>query len=242
MLTVSELRVHYGRIPALQGISIEVGSGEIVGVIGPNGAGKSTLLNTVAGAVKATSGAIELEGTPILGEVPEAIVRRGISLVPEGRHIFARLSVAENLQLGSTGRRDRSEVSSDLESTLDLFPVLKGYYRSSAGKLSGGEQQMLAIARALLARPRLLMLDEPSLGLAPMIIARVFETLIELRSRGVTILLVEQNAARTIELADRTYVLRTGRIELAGSRDEILHDRQFEEAYMGFSKVDNSPP
>jgi branched-chain amino acid transport system ATP-binding protein len=238
MLTVSELRVHYGGIPALQAISIEVRPGEIVGVIGPNGAGKSTLLKAVAGAVKATSGAIEFDGASILGEVPESIVRRGISLVPEGRHIFARLSVAENLQLGSTGRRDRSEVSRDLEAVLGLFPVLKGYYRSPAGKLSGGEQQMLAIARSLLARPRLLMLDEPSLGLAPIVIDRVFETLVELRSRGVTILLVEQNAARTVDLADRTYVLRAGRIELAGGRDELLHNRQFEEAFMGFAKAD----
>jgi branched-chain amino acid transport system ATP-binding protein len=234
VLKVADLRVNYGSIAALQGISIEVSAGEIVGVIGPNGAGKSTLLNSLAGDVKATGGTAEFEDRSLLRVAPERIVRRGISLVPEGRHIFGRLSVGENLALGATGRRDKAAVRQDMDSVLDLFPILREYYKSPAGKLSGGEQQMLAIGRALLARPRLLMLDEPSLGLAPIVIDRVFQTLVALRDRGVTILLVEQNAVRTVELADRTYVLRTGRIELSGTRDELLHDRRFEEAFMGF--------
>ena len=237
MLHVSDLHVQYGRIPALHGIDVEVRPGEIVGVIGPNGAGKSTLLNAIAGVVKPTTGTIVFEGRRLLGRTPEMIVRHGISLVPEGRHIFTRLTVAENLQLGHTTRRPGAEVDHDVESVLDLFPILRSYYGTSAGKLSGGEQQMLAIARALLGRPRLLMLDEPSLGLAPIVIETVFATLEQLRSMGVTVLLVEQNAARTVELADRIYVLRTGAVELAGTRDEVLADAAFEQAFFGFEPV-----
>lgn len=236
MLNIRDLEVHYGSIAALRGVSLEVQAGEIVGVIGPNGAGKSTLLNAVAGSVKATEGAIEFEGESTLGRAPESIVRLGVSLVPEGRHIFTRLTVAENLQLGATFRRDRSAVNVDMASTLDLFPVLKQYFRSHAGKLSGGEQQMLAIARALLARPRLLMLDEPSLGLAPIVVGRVFETMEQLRQRGVTILLVEQNAARTIELADRVYVLRSGRVEFSGIREDFGDERLRDQVFLGFGK------
>jgi branched-chain amino acid transport system ATP-binding protein len=242
VLHVTDLVVHYGRIPALRGVSIDVDPGEIVGVIGPNGAGKSTLLGSIAGAVKVSGGTIEFEGESLVGRSPEAIVRRRVSFVPEGRHIFTRLSVAENLQLGHTTRRNGPEVERDLESTLDLFPILRTYFRTSAGKLSGGEQQMLAIARALLARPKLLMLDEPSLGLAPIVIDKVFETLEQLRSTGVTILLVEQNAARTVELADRVYVLRTGSIELSGTRDEMLADESFEEAFFGFELLPTDGP
>jgi branched-chain amino acid transport system ATP-binding protein len=234
MLRVDDLRVDYGRIRALRGIDIEVRRGEIVAVIGPNGAGKSSLLNTISGAIKATSGSVTFEGSSIIGKSPEAIVRRGVSLVPEGRHIFTRLTVAENLQLGASARRWGKDVIDDVDAMLDLFPILRTYYRTSAGKLSGGEQQMLAIARALLARPRLLMLDEPSLGLAPILIDRVFDTLVELQASGVTILLVEQNATRAIDLADRTYVLSRGTIELAGSRKELQAHEGLEAAFLGF--------
>ncbi len=181
------------------------------------------------------------EESSIGGLAPETIVRRGISLVPEGRHIFTKLTVAENLQLGGSARRKGKEIDDDIESTLELFPILRTYFRTSAGKLSGGEQQMLAIARALLAKPRLLMLDEPSLGLAPIVIDRVLDTLVELRSLGVTMLLVEQNATRAIELADRTYVLRNGAIELTGSRKEIMANERLEAAFLGFELAPLDP-
>jgi branched-chain amino acid transport system ATP-binding protein len=235
MLSVDRLAVRYGSITALHGISLDVAEGEIVGVIGPNGAGKSTLLLTIAGAVAAASGEVRLDGQPILGERPERLVAKGISLVPEGRHIFHRLTVQENLKLGTTVRGDRQAVEEDWERVLELFPILRAYLKTPAGKLSGGEQQMLAIARALLTGPRLMMLDEPSLGLAPVVIDRVFDTLDQLRASGVTILLVEQNAARTLELADRVYVLRTGNIERSGTSAELASDPQFEHAYLGFS-------
>jgi branched-chain amino acid transport system ATP-binding protein len=235
MLEVEGLVVRYGSITALQGVSLHVERGEIVGVIGPNGAGKSTLLLSIAGDVPAASGDVRFEDRSLLGEPPERIVERGVSLVPEGRHIFSRLTVAENLGLGATTRSDKAAAGADRERLLELFPVLRGYLGSPAGRLSGGEQQMLAIARALLAGPKLLMLDEPSLGLAPIVIDRVFETLEQLRADGVTILLIEQNAGRTLELADRIYVLRTGAIELAGASDELARDPRFEEAYLGFA-------
>jgi branched-chain amino acid transport system ATP-binding protein len=235
MLSVDRLTVRYGSITALHGISLDVADGEIVGVIGPNGAGKSTLLLTIAGAVASAGGEVTLDGKSILGERPERLVAKGISLVPEGRHIFHRLTVRENLKLGTTVRGDRQAVEEDWERVLELFPILRAYLETRAGKLSGGEQQMLAIARALLTGPRLMMLDEPSLGLAPVVIDRVFDTLDRLRANGVTILLVEQNAARTLELADRVYVLRTGNIERSGTSAELAADPQFEHAYLGFS-------
>jgi branched-chain amino acid transport system ATP-binding protein len=233
MLRIDELRVSYGRVPALKGVSMEVNAGEIVGLIGPNGAGKTTTLATVFGLVKPDSGSILLDGRSLAGESPERIVRFGLALVPEGRHIFNTLTVRENLQLGATARKDRAEVRRDLGKLLERFPVLERYYDSPAGRLSGGEQQQLAIARALLSRPRLLLLDEPSLGLAPVVIDLVFDALAQLRDDGVTILLVEQNAARTVELADRSYVLRTGQVVLTGARDELVAAEQFETAYMG---------
>jgi branched-chain amino acid transport system ATP-binding protein len=196
MLRIDELVVHYGRIAALQGVSLEVAEGEVVGVIGPNGAGKSTMLAAVMGLRRPTSGTIDFEGSSLV-------------------------------------RRDRAAVDSDLEEMLERFPVLAKFHGSSAAKLSGGEQQQLAIARALLARPRLLLLDEPSLGLAPRMIDLVFETLDGLRQEGTTILLVEQNAARTAEFADRTYVLRSGRVRTTGSREELLDTADFVDAYLG---------
>jgi branched-chain amino acid transport system ATP-binding protein len=233
MLRIADLRVTYGRVPALHGISLEVAEDEVVAMVGPNGAGKTTTLSAIFGLVAPAGGTIEFEGESLLGQRPEKILRRGIALVPEGRHIFGSLTVGENLQLGTTARRDRARAASDLENALDRFPVLKSYYGTSAGNLSGGEQQQLAIARALLSRPRLLLLDEPSLGLAPVVIDVVFDVLAELRTEGVTILLVEQNAARAVEFADRAYILRTGRVAHSGTRDEILRMEDFETAYLG---------
>jgi branched-chain amino acid transport system ATP-binding protein len=234
VLTVDDLHVRYGSIAALRGISLEVRAGEAVGLIGPNGAGKTTTLAAIAGLVRASSGEIRLDGGAIGRESPEAIVRRGIALVPEGRQIFGTLTVAENLRLGRAIRRRDPELQADLERTLDLFPVLRRTYGSSAGKLSGGEQQQLAIARALILSPRLLLLDEPSLGLAPQVVNVVFDVLERLRGQGVTILLVEQVAGRTIQFADRTYVLRNGRVEASGTRAELSARQDLATLYMGF--------
>ncbi|HKP18625.1 MAG TPA: ABC transporter ATP-binding protein [Gaiellaceae bacterium] len=233
MLKIDELHVSYRRVPALHGISLHVEEGEAVTIVGPNGAGKTTTLSAIFGLVPPTAGRITFRGASIVGMPPEEILRRGIALVPEGRHIFGTLTVAENLQLGTTARSDRAAADTDLERTLDRFPLLRSYYGSSAGNLSGGEQQQLAIARALLSRPELLLLDEPSLGLAPVVLDVVFDALEELRREGVTILLVEQNAARAVEFADRAYILRTGRVAAAGTRDEILRMENFATAYLG---------
>lgn len=233
MLRVEGLTAHYGRIAALHGISLEVSEGETVALVGPNGAGKSTTLAAITGTLRPSGGSIAFERESLVGLPPERIVERGIALVPEGREIFATLTVAENLQLGTTSRSDRSGVEADLERILGLFPVLRTYYRRSAASLSGGEQQQLAIARALLSAPRLLLLDEPSLGLAPLMLDLVFETLAELRESGVTILLVEQNAARALELADRSYVLRTGRIVSSGSSEQLSSTEDVAAAYLG---------
>jgi branched-chain amino acid transport system ATP-binding protein len=233
MLRVDDLRVTYGRVPALHGISLHVDEGETVALVGPNGAGKTTTLAAVFGLVEIEHGSIEFEGESLIGARPEQILRKGLALVPEGRHIFGSLTVAENLELGTTARRDRRAAGEDLERMLERFPVLRTYYRTTAGTLSGGEQQQLAIARALLSRPRLLLLDEPSLGLAPVIIDVLFESLEELRREGVTILLVEQAAARAVEFADRSYILRTGRVAHSGTRDELLRMEDFESAYLG---------
>ena len=233
MLRIDDLRVAYGRIPALHGISLHVDEGEAVAIVGPNGAGKTTTLSAIFGLVAPADGAIVFEGASLVGEPPEKILRRGLALVPEGRHIFGTLSVGENLQLGTTARRDRDQAAADLRDVLERFPVLEAYYGRTAATLSGGEQQQLAIARALLSRPRLLLLDEPSLGLAPVVIDVVFDALEELRKEGVTILLVEQNAQRAVEFADRAYILRTGSVAHAGTRDEILRMEDFEAAYLG---------
>jgi branched-chain amino acid transport system ATP-binding protein len=233
MLTIDDLCVNYGRVPALHGVCLKVEPGEVVALVGPNGAGKTTTLSAIFGLVAPVEGSIEFEGRSLVGSTPEQILRRGLALVPEGRHIFGTLTVAENLLLGSTARSDRQEAAADLERMLELFPVLRSYYSSAAGTLSGGEQQQLAIARALLSRPRLLLLDEPSLGLAPVVIDTVFDVLEELRNEGVTMLLVEQAAARAVEFADRAYILRTGRVAHAGAREEILRMENFETAYLG---------
>ncbi len=222
----------------MQGLSIAVSEGELVGVVGHNGAGKTTTLNTISGVLKPTSGEVTFLGSSIVGLPPDQILRAGISLVPENRRIFGRLTVGENLRIGTTGRRDRAVAQADVDRMLERFPVLGTYRDRSGAKLSGGEQQQLAIARALVARPKLLLLDEPTLGLAPLMVDRVFEILAELKQEGVTILLVEQNAARTIEVADRTYVLRSGgRIEFQGTAEELQKMVDFESAYIGMAKV-----
>jgi branched-chain amino acid transport system ATP-binding protein len=233
MLEIDDLRVNYGRTPALKGVSVSVTEGEVVGVVGPNGAGKTTLLSAIFGLVSPSAGSIRLGGRSLLGKPPERIVRLGLSLVPEGRHIFNSLTVAENLAMGATVRTDRAQVRVEMSDLAKRFPALAQYRDAPAGQLSGGEQQQLAIARALLSRPRLLLLDEPSLGLAPLMIDVVFTVLAELRESGVTVLLVEQNAARTIELADRSYVLRTGEVALAGTRTDLQAAEDLETAYLG---------
>jgi branched-chain amino acid transport system ATP-binding protein len=233
MLKVEDLTVHYGRLAALRHTSVEVAEGSVVGLIGPNGAGKTTLVSAVMGLVKPAAGRIVFEGEELNGRRPDSIVRKGIALVPEGRHILASLSVRENLLLATKPIRRKANVDEEIERVLEIFPVLRSYYGSSSATLSGGEQQQLAIARALLARPRLLMLDEPSLGLAPKIVDLVFETLDALRADGVTILLVEQNAARTVEFADYSYVLRSGELVAQGNRESLKQRTDIADLYLG---------
>jgi branched-chain amino acid transport system ATP-binding protein len=234
MLSVRDLTVRYGATPAVQNLTLEVAEGEIVGLVGANGAGKSTVLAAIAALVPINGGTVAYLGEPLGGLETEEIARRGIALVLEGRHIFATLSVRENLALGGTANPDRTRTGTALERVLELFPVLRKTYRLPAGTLSGGEQQQLAIGRALMAEPRLLILDEPSLGLAPMLVDQVFETLGEVRRAGTTVLLVEQNIRRTVALADRTYVMRSGRIALSGSRAELASLAGLDAAYLGF--------
>jgi branched-chain amino acid transport system ATP-binding protein len=234
MLKVSNLSVRYGRVHAVQDLSLEVNEGELVGLVGHNGAGKTTTLMTITGVLKPASGEIVFDGRRLVGQSPDAILRAGISLVPEGRRIFSRLTVGENLRIGTSIRRDRKRAGEDVKRLLERFPVLERDWAKSGAKLSGGEQQQLAIARALLSSPKLLLLDEPTLGLAPLMVDRVFEILEGLRKDGVTILLVEQNAARTIEIADRTYVMRSGgRVEFQGTAAELAERGDFETAYIG---------
>ena len=234
MLKITDLSVNYGRVRAVQNLSLEVGDGELVGLVGHNGAGKTTTLLTVTGSLRPAGGEILLDGKRLVGRSPDAVLRAGVALVPEGRRIFGRLTVGENLKIGASSRRDRRQVGQDMERMLERFPVLRRDWNKSGAKLSGGEQQQLAIARALLSRPRLLLLDEPTLGLAPLMVDRVFEILEELRKDGVTMLLVEQNAARTVEIADHTYVMRSGgRIEFHGTAEELARRADFETAYIG---------
>jgi branched-chain amino acid transport system ATP-binding protein len=234
MLRVRDLTVRYGSTPAVQHLDLEVDEGEIVGLVGSNGAGKSTTLAAIIGLVPLAGGDVSYLGASLAGLRTEDIARRGIALVLEGRHIFTTLTVAENLALGRTAGRDRARTGAALERVLDRFPVLRKTYRLPAGTLSGGEQQQLAIGRALISEPRLLLMDEPSLGLSPILVDEVFETLVEIRDSGATVLLVEQNVRRTVELADRTYVMRSGRIALSGGRDELTGLTALDAAYLGF--------
>ena len=234
MLTVENLHVRYGSIVALRGVSVTIEDGEAVSVIGPNGAGKSTLLHAITGVVPVAEGSIEHDDESLVGRPVERIAARGLSLVPEHRGIFASLTVEENLLMGARALSGRAERAAEMARILELFPAIAGRLRRPAGRLSGGEQQQLAIARSLLTRPRLLLLDEPSLGLAPQVIDLVYEILARLRAEGITLLLVEQSAHRALAATDRTYVLRTGRIELSGGTAELRGAAQFEEAYFGF--------
>jgi branched-chain amino acid transport system ATP-binding protein len=233
VLTVENLNVRYGGVAAVQGVSLEVSKGEVVGIVGPNGAGKTTTLSAILGLVTPSTGSIVFDGRSLIGKAPEDVAREGLALVPEGRRIFGTLTVGENLQLGSTVRSRNEDTKHDLERVLDRFPALKSSYSTAADRLSGGQQQQLAIARALLSRPRLLLLDEPSLGLAPQMIDEVFDILAELRESGSTLLLVEQNALRTVEFADRCYVLRTGTVTLSGTRAELLEQVDWANTYLG---------
>ncbi|MDP2233108.1 MAG: ABC transporter ATP-binding protein [Actinomycetota bacterium] len=236
MLEVRNLVTGHGRVRVLKGVSLQVAAGELVTIIGANGAGKSTLLKAIAGLVKPWAGsAVCFDGEDVTGLAPERAVRRGIALVPEGRLLFGPMSVAENLALGAYARprEQRATIPEDLEGVYELFPVLAERTEQSAATLSGGEQQMLAMGRALMSRPRLLLLDEPSLGLAPKVIADIFGTLDELRRRGVTILLVEQDAKISLKHADRGYVLRTGEVALEGSAADLLDNDDVRLIYLG---------
>jgi branched-chain amino acid transport system ATP-binding protein len=234
MLTVKSIHTYYGNIHALKGVSIHVRAGEMVALIGANGAGKSTLLSTICGLVKPAKGKVEFQGREITGLAPEEIVQKGIALVPEGRQIFPTLSVEANLQMGGfTHRRRRQQVREDMVRMLERFPILGQRRRQLAGTLSGGEQQMLAISRALMSRPQLLVLDEPSMGLAPMIVKDIFGIIQELRSEGRTLLLIEQNARAALRIADRGYVLETGKVVLQGEGPQLLEHREVQRAYLG---------
>jgi len=236
VLVLHDVYVRYGAIAALRGVSLRVEQGEIVGLIGVNGAGKSTTLMTIAGVLQPRGGTIEFRGESIVGSPPEEIVRKGIALIPEGRRIFPGLTVEENLRLGGSIRSDRSAVQRDLEEMCQRFPVLADRLSQAAGTLSGGEQQQLAIARGLMSRPTLLMLDEPSLGLAPQLVDEMFQLVAQLHATGVTILLVEQNVERTLDIAGRVYLLNTGEVEFEGMASELRERVDFESAYLGGSR------
>ena len=232
MLKLEAVEVAYGHIQALAGVSLEVREGELVALLGPNGAGKSTTLMTISGIVRPRSGTLLYEGTDLAKASPFDIVGQGLIQCPEGRRIFGGLTVLENLRMGAVRRRDKDGVRRDLESVLSLFPVLGRRRHQSGATLSGGEQQMLAIARALMGSPRLLLLDEPSLGLAPIVVQAIFQVIRELHRRGVTILLVEQNVRQALAVADRGYVLAEGRVILAGSGGELRSNPELEQAYL----------
>lgn len=239
MLKVRNVTTYYGRIQILKGVSVHVGEGEIVALIGANGAGKTTMINAISGALRVRDGSILFSDREIHNLPPERIVKAGISQVPEGRMVFAPLNVEDNLRLGAYLRyraREKEEIEEDMTSVYELFPVLKERFRQTAGTLSGGEQQMLSLGRALMARPKLLLLDEPSLGLAPLVASEIFHTISKLRDRGVTVLLVEQNARAALSLADRGYVLETGQVVLQDRADRLLENKEIQRAYLGKGK------
>jgi branched-chain amino acid transport system ATP-binding protein len=233
MLTLDNVSVNYGAIEALTGISMHVDKGEVVTLIGANGAGKTTTLRTITGLLQPRDGKITFEGEDIGGRPTHRLVARGISMSPEGHGVFANLSVRENLQMGAYLNKDKRRIASDMERAFQMFPRLKERESQKAGTLSGGEQQMLAIGRALMSQPRLLLLDEPSLGLAPLVVHTIFEAIDEIRGKGTTILLVEQNAHAALGHSDRAYVLETGRIVMEGSSKELAADPRIKEAYLG---------
>lgn len=233
ILHVENLNVYYGAIHAVKGISFDVEEGEVVTLIGANGAGKSTTLNTVAGLLKPREGVVEFESKSLLGIAPHTIVGKGIALCPEGRRVFLQMSVRENLEMGAFTRTDSAEVAQSLEDVFKRFPRLKERENQVAGTLSGGEQQMLAMGRALMSKPRLLMLDEPSMGLAPILVQEIFDIIEQLHSAGTTVLLVEQNARMALKVADRAYVLETGKVSMSGKASELASDERVKQAYLG---------
>ena len=233
ILHVEDLNVYYGSIHAVKGISFDVEEGEIVTLIGANGAGKSTTLNTVAGLLKPREGKVEFEGESLLGIPPHKIVSRGMALCPEGRRVFLQMSVRDNLEMGAFTRTDSAEVADSLEMVFERFPRLKEREGQSAGTLSGGAQQMLAMGRALMSKPRLLMLDEPSMGLAPILVQEIFNIIKALHDAGTTVLLVEQNARMALSIADRAYVLETGKVSMSGNAADLANDERVKQAYLG---------
>lgn len=233
LLKINDINVYYGAIHAIKGISLEVNEGEIVTLIGANGAGKSTTLRTISGLLKPKTGMIEFEGKNIAGMAAQNIVKAGISQVPEGRRVFAEMTVMENLELGAFIRKDKDGIAQDLKKVFERFPRLEERKNQEAGTLSGGEQQMLAMGRALMSRPRLLLLDEPSMGLAPLLIREIFSIIEDINKTGTTILLVEQNANMALSIANRAYVLETGRITLSGDAKELAASEDVRKAYLG---------
>ena len=233
MLKIENLHVSYGGIRALQGVSLEVPDGKIVTLIGANGAGKSTTLRTISGLVKADSGSISYDGQELIGLPINKILEKGIALVPEGRRVFTNLSVVENLKIGAYLRSDKAQIEQDLAWVYELYPRLKERSWQMAGTLSGGEQQMLAVARALMSKPRVIMMDEPSLGLAPLVVKGIFDIIRQINDQGVTVLLIEQNANMALKIADFAYVLETGRITLTGTGKELLVNEDVKKAYLG---------
>ncbi|NDZ82785.1 MULTISPECIES: ABC transporter ATP-binding protein [unclassified Streptomyces] len=233
LLEVQDLRVAYGKIEAVKGISFSVGAGQVVTLIGTNGAGKTTTLRTLSGLIKPAGGTVTFDGKPLAGIPAHKVVALGLAHSPEGRHIFPRLSIFENLQLGAFLRDDKDGIEKDIQRAYDLFPILGERRKQAAGTLSGGEQQMLAMGRALMSQPKLLMLDEPSMGLSPIMMQKIMETIVELKSQGMTILLVEQNAQAALSLADHGYVMEIGRISLSGTGHDLLHDESVRKAYLG---------
>lgn len=236
MLTVDKIQVRYNKTTAVRDVSFDVQEGEFICIVGPNGAGKSSTMMAIAGAQRLASGTISLRGERIDGMGPEKVARLGISLVPEGRHVFTQLTVEENIRIGSDMRKNRQDIAGDFERVLEHFPFMRERLADPAGKLSGGEQQQLVIARALMTRPKLMLIDEPSLGLAPKIVDRVYEILTQLRDEGNTLLVVEQSTHRALEVADRIYVMRNGQIALEG-RSSDLTDATVEQAYFGFERA-----
>ncbi|MBP1157634.1 MULTISPECIES: ABC transporter ATP-binding protein [unclassified Paenibacillus] len=236
MLTIQNLETYYGNIRALKGISLEVPEGKIVSLIGANGAGKTTMMKTVAGVLTPRNGSITLNGKQVQGMKPHQLVKEGLALVPEGRQVLAPMTVLENLELGAYQRNDRQGIQQDIEKMFAWFPILKERVDQLAGTMSGGQQQMLAIARALMSRPKLLLLDEPSMGLAPIIVSDIFKVIQQINQEGTTVLIVEQNVRQVLKIADYGYVLESGQIVLSGEAKDLLHNDRVKEAYLGGKK------
>ena len=233
MLEIKDLEVSYGMIAAIKGVSFEVNEGEVIALIGANGAGKTTILHTITGLIKAKAGSIVFDGHDLTKTPAHKIVELGMAHVPEGRRIFSQLTVLENLKLGAYTRKDKDGIAEDLETVYSRFPRLAERKKQIAGTLSGGEQQMLAMGRALMSKPRIIVMDEPSMGLSPILVSEIFDIIQSINSTGVTVLLVEQNAKQALSIADRAYVLETGRISLSGNADELINDESVKKAYLG---------